>query len=463
MSTRAALSIKQLSSSLTMAVRGKGLLVNTIKTMAFSIAILLVNMATGMITARLLGPEGRGMQTAMILWPQFLALAATFGIHTALLYHMKKSPKEESALYYSSLILTAAASAVPVLLGVFLVPMWMTSAAPEVVEASRWFMLASPFMLLYFMHNALFRGREEFHLFNRMRYLVPLLTLVLLLLLALTGTLTPFTSGLVYLLPYVPVTLLAIGRAVMLYTPSIPDIRKTWRKVMSYGMGSYGIDLLGNLFLYIDQIILVSLLAPGPFGLYVVAVSLSRMLNIFSASINLVLFPKASSLEPREGAHLTLRVFKLSLAAALMVSLLLMLAAPLVIEVLYGKVFLDSIGVFKLLVLEVVLGGSAIVLGQAFMAAGKPIITTISQAIGIGLAIPMIYWLVPLYGVIGAGWALLIPAVVRLAFVMAAFQLKFRFSLRELVWNGDDTRWCLGLLRSRKLQRTEPSMSEGAD
>lgn len=447
---RVSASFKRVTSSFTGLFSGKGLLNETIKTMAISMVILVVNMATGMLSARLLGPEGRGILTAMILWPQFLAFAGTFGIHAALLYHLKKSPKEEAELYYSSLILTLLAGVIALIAGYWFIPFWMGEHSAEVIRSGQWFMASTPFILLFFMHNALFRGREEFHHFNRMRYLVPVLSLVMIVLLAGFGKLTPLLAGIAYLAPYIPVTLLAMLRAFKLYRPKLGSFREVSRKIMSYGMGSYGIDLLGNLILYVDQIILVTLLAPRSFGLYVVAVSLSRMVNVFSASINMVLFPKASSLEPKEAAVLALRVFKISTGIAVICSLVIMLAAPLVIRVLYGSEFVESIQVFRLLLLEVVIGGAALVLAQSFMAIGKPFIVTITQAIGVVLVIPLIYILVPIYGPLGAAMALLIPSFIRLLYVIVSFQRKFGMGIRSFFLTGEDIIWVKKIVLTRK-------------
>ncbi len=436
-------------------VHRKGLLGQTVKTMAFSMAILAINMLTGMVTARLLGPEGRGIQTALILLPQFLPFACTIGIHAALLYHMKKNPEREAELYYASLWLTLCAGAVCVIAGLFLIPAWLGEDTASVVPTAQWLMATTPFMLLFFMHNALFRGREEFNMFNRMRYLVPLLTLVALLLLAMLDRMTPTTSAIAYLVPYVPVTIYAMIRAIRLYRPRFSGMISTFKKVLSYGFGAYGIDLLGNLILYMDQIILVNLLAPGPLGLYVVAVSLSRVLAIFSSSIIMVLSPKASSLPAKDAALLTLRIFKLSLLGAIACTILFVIAAPIMLQLLYGDRFVESANVFRLLVFEVVISGAALVLAQAFMAIGKPFVVTVSQAIGVLLVIPLMYFLVPEYGVIGAGWALLLPSMIRLLYVVIVFEWRFRLGLRSLIPGPDDVRWITSMLRDRKASRKE--------
>jgi O-antigen/teichoic acid export membrane protein len=439
------------ASSILAVFHGKGLINETIKTMAFSVAIILINMATGMITARMLGPEGRGVLAAIILWPQFLSFATTLGLHSALLFHVKKTPEDEGSLYYASLFLSGFTGLFAIIAGVLLIPYWVEAHTPTTVVIAQCLMLVAPFMHLYFLNTAFFRAREQFHLFNRMRYIIPLLTLFTLLLLSFMELLTPFTAGLAYFAPYVPVTLWSVIHGTRLHpSPRLLGLRSAIRRIVKYGMESYGIDLLGNMILYMDQIILVSLLAPGPLGLYVVAVSLSRMVNIFSSSIIMVLFPKVSGLTDEDAAHLSLRVFKFSTAFALIGASIIMLIAPLVIRLLYGELFLESIPVFRLLLLEVVLGGAAMVLGQAFMAIGKPMILTISQGIGIILIIPLMYVLVPRYGITGAGFALLIPALIRLMYVIIAFQRKFHFGIRALFITKKDLAWVKTMIKSRK-------------
>ena len=61
----------------------------TVQTLLANVLILGVNFGTGIITARLLGPVGRGEQAAIILWPQFLAYALTLGLPSAMLYNLR--------------------------------------------------------------------------------------------------------------------------------------------------------------------------------------------------------------------------------------------------------------------------------------------------------------------------------------------------------------------------------------
>lgn len=76
--------------ALTNSVKQRGSLGNVVQIFASNVFILGLNVLTGIIIARFLGPEGRGEQAAMIMWPRFLAYSLTLGIPAALVYYMKK-------------------------------------------------------------------------------------------------------------------------------------------------------------------------------------------------------------------------------------------------------------------------------------------------------------------------------------------------------------------------------------
>ena len=61
----------------------------TLQSLLSRIIILSINLATGIISARALGPQGRGELAAIIMWPQFLSYMMNLGLPTSLLYNLK--------------------------------------------------------------------------------------------------------------------------------------------------------------------------------------------------------------------------------------------------------------------------------------------------------------------------------------------------------------------------------------
>src|SRR5256885_3952979 len=69
-------------------------------------AMIGINAATGILTARALAPIGRGELSAMIMWPVFLANAMTLGIPNALRYNLKRGSIAAKNLVGAALLLS---------------------------------------------------------------------------------------------------------------------------------------------------------------------------------------------------------------------------------------------------------------------------------------------------------------------------------------------------------------------
>lgn len=414
---------------------------DTVRTMMFSIMILGINMLTGILTARYLGPTGRGEQAAMVIWSQFLAFCMTFGVPSALIYNVKKKTEDAATLYSTALWMGLASGCAAAGLGVAIVPYWLDTYSADVIRFSQWSMALVPLMVLSQINNAMMQVRGEFRLYNRLRFLIPLSTLVLLGILIAANAMDAHATALAYLLPSVPFYLWTTLRLIGIYKLALKRTFQSFKKLFTYGLGSYGNDLLGNVSYYIDQIVVIGLLSPAQLGLYAVAVSLSRVVNVFSTSIIVVLFPKASGLPKDEVVALTFRVFRIGIFVSLLVSGVIMLLAPFVFTWLYGPDFREALAVFRLLLLEVAISGGTMVLAQAFMALGKPKIVTILQGLGLLLVIPLLSVLVPRMGLVGAGWAMLSSVLLRFLFILINVRFTLKSKVPGLFVTKADIRW----------------------
>lgn len=421
--------------------KSKGNSSAAVKTMFVSILILLLNMLTGVLTARYLGPTGRGEQTAMVNWSQFLAFSMSFGIPSALIYNAKKNPDDAGVLYRMALMIALFFGTAAMIVGIVVLPYWLKSFSPEVVQFAQWSMILCPLIVVSQVNNATFQFRGDYKRFNWLRYLIPLMTLMMIGVLILTGTMTPFTTAVAYLAPSVPLFIWMTINLLRTYKVKMRDSYQQFKKLFTYGLGSYGNDLLGQFSYYIDQIIIAGLLRPADLGLYAVAVSLSRMVNFFSNSITVVLFPKASELSKEEAISLTFKAFRISTTFTLLGSLILMLIAPLVIPLLYGKDFNTALTVFRLLLLEVTISGGTLILAQAFMALGKPKFVSILQGVGLMLVIPLLFFLVPKFGLFGAGVAMLSSSILRFGFIILNIRFNLKVKIPRLLINGQDIQW----------------------
>jgi O-antigen/teichoic acid export membrane protein len=158
-------------------------------------------------------------------------------------------------------------------------------------------------------------------------------------------------------------------------------------------------------------------------GAYVVVLSLSRMLNLFQNSVVMVLFPKAAGHAEETVLALTGRSMRISTLITLVASITVAVLGPVLLRVLYGREYVAGLASLRILLVEVTISGAVYILAQAFMALGRPGIVTVLQAIGLGLSVPLMLWLIPIWGIQGAAVSLLISTTVRFAFIYFGFPI----------------------------------------
>ncbi len=400
--------------------------------------VLAFQIATGIVTGRILGPAGKGEQAAMILWPLVLSNAMIMGLPNSLIYNLKRHPEEKSQLVSAVLMLGGAFAAVAALIGIVFIPQLMRSYSADAIHSAQWFMLYTPVGVILLITIAALRAEDDFTSPSIFSFFTSFITLIVLCLLALVGMLTPLTAGLTYLLGILPGFCWIFMRLWRLFRPRLRNIRSSCQRLMRYGLRSYGIDLIGALSTQVGQVLVVSFLPPAAMGLYVVAYSLSRILDVFQYGIVTVLFPKAAARSIEEVVVMTGRAARVGAALFVTVGSALALLSPMLLRLLYGSEYMEAVTVLRILLIEMVLTSATSILVQAFMALGRPGTVTIFQGIGLGLSIPLMLVLIPRYGLVGAGLALLCSSLVRLILVLISYPLFLKVHPPALLLNLKD-------------------------
>jgi O-antigen/teichoic acid export membrane protein len=400
--------------------------------------IILLNAATGIISARALQPAGRGELATIILWPVFLASALTFGFPSALTFQLKHNPKKQSQLLGAALLLALLTSVLAILVGLFLMPAWIAQYPPRTILFARIFLITTPLTSLLTVGRGALESRGDFTNSNKLLIWSPAMTTFLLFILLFTHKITPYTAAAAYALVGIVPVLMMLRQLWRLFQPSLNSFLSSTRMLFSYGIRSYGIDLCGTMALYVDQALVVRALEPKMMGIYVVALSLSRMLNVFHTSVIMVLFPKAVRQSPEVVREMTSRAMRISTMLTAAAGLGIILLGPQMLSLLYGGQYQVATTVLRILVIEVVLSGAALVLSQAFMALGRPGVITALQVTGLLLAIPLVMVLTPRYGIVGAGLALLISTSTRLICVLLCFPLFLKMRVPDILPKWQD-------------------------
>ena len=354
---------------------------------------------------------------AMIYWPQLMAYVLTLGLPTAITYHLKHNPLDTNRVVGCIFWVGAVLGSIAAVIGVNIIPFWLRQYSVDVIEFAQYAMVFSPPALIGLMLVAAAQSQPTLKIFNIARFGSPLITFLLLVCLLILGVFSPMSAAMSYFIGSAIVsTLLAIWTW-RRFRPHWVGSMQAFRGLLSYGIRSYGVELLRVFSMYFDRMIVLFFLDATAMGLYVVALSLAQVLNVIPNGVSSVLFPRASGQSREAVLHMSGQALRFGLLAAIVAGLPLILVGPYLLGFVYGDEFTHAATVLRLLVLYVMISGLALILEQAYMALGMPGRISLLQGLAFGSGIPLLIWLVRDYGIEGAGISLLGMAILRFALV----------------------------------------------
>jgi enterobacterial common antigen flippase len=411
-----------------------------IQTFLSRILILGVNLFTGMVTARLLGPEGRGAMTVISLWPGFIAYCCTLGMPSATIYCLRNYPEMAAELFSAAMMITAFLGAIAGAIGAIGIPHWIPTDkySPDTIFWAQVFMATAPFSLLALVSGSALEAVGNFSAANKQKFIVPLSTFAILVSLYLSGNLTPPTAAFAYVISALICLITAapdLGRA---FGWSGPRSVLPFRRLLNSGLRIYGIDLLNTMSGQLGQVLVAGLLSPINLGYYNLTMNLSRNLGTIQGSLVSVLFPKLVGRPIEEIQKLTEFAAKVSFYALTLISLPVIGLASFLLTGLYGSDFDAATVIFQILVVESILSCLVWLLTQVFIALGKPLLITVLQSIGLVVTVVLMFVLAPSMGLTGAGLALLCSTVLRLVMSMGCFPWVLKISPPNLIWRRRD-------------------------
>lgn len=431
-------------------LRGRGTHARFLQTMSVQVAIVLVNVATGLLTARLLGPEGRGALAAIVFWPQFLASLALAGLPYSLVFHLRGAPGDRREVFAAGLAMAFALGCLGALAGAFVIPAAMSHSYPPAVIA---FAQASAALAVVNLTAMLLKSSlgalDRQGLANRFGFADPALYLALLLLAAAAAPLTPqlaaacmFGSGIITLLA--TCHRLWPGRL-----PGFAAVRRWLGPVGGYALRAAPAGLLANLSYHLDRLVLVVLIPPRELGLYAVAFALSRLMEVVKTTVASAGMAAMAGREAAEAKALHDRVFRFVLVAVLGIAAGgFALGGPAIVLV-YGAEFGPANILFRVLVVEAALSCLGQVVAQLFFSLGRPGQASVAQAAGFVVSLAAMLALVPATGAFGAAVGLALGALVRLCVLLAAVRLVLRMDLPcPVLGRGELALFWRGLNRS---------------
>lgn len=407
-----------------------------IQTACANLAVQIVNLLCGIITARSLGADGRGLLAGIIMWPQFLAYGMTMGIPIASVYWLKRRRDISSELAGAGLLLSAVFGFLAALVGAVILPYSLHTYPAAAIHLARLWILVTPLELLAVTLIAQAQAADAFSKYNVYRFLSPFSVLIVLVIEKSLGRLTYSSAAFAYLLGGTPAMIWTARWAWKHFRPTLRSPVASSRLLLSYGVRAWGADLLGTVATQVDRVLVVGLLNPEMMGLYVIAQSAAGVLAFIPTAVAPITMPRSTNLSTGDTVALTGRAARATLCLMLLASLPLLVCGDFLLRLVYGHGFAGAAAILPFLVVEAIASGLTSVLSQAFLAAGFPGTVSMLQGCGVLTSIPLMFWLIPRFGLKGAGCALMLSTLCRLLFVLLNFPYKLKSRPPGLIMGG---------------------------
>jgi O-antigen/teichoic acid export membrane protein len=362
----------------------RGLVRAGIVTYVFSALTLVANLVTGIVSARALGPSGRGVFVALTTVTQLAGLLFAVGVANSLSYYIARRPEDGPRLLTTWAAMLVPLTAVAIAISELLLPT-IFSGDQQAIDLGRWFTFSIVLVVGLELNYGLLLGMHDFLVYNVLRFaqaaLIAAAFVVLwvademtvenALLAAIVGSTTAMAAGLVR-----SVVRVGVGRL----DPRL-GATSLW-----YGVRGQGSTVATNVTARLDVAMLPAFVTNANVGLYSVAANLSLIVHQLSNTFAGLVLPAAAS-DPERGRIKVIGSLWASLVVAAVLAAVLALFARPLIGLVYGDSFRHAAEPLLLLLPGVVLFAGSSILAAGVYAAGRPFTATFAQLLGMGVTV----------------------------------------------------------------------------
>ncbi|MDQ6826829.1 MAG: polysaccharide biosynthesis C-terminal domain-containing protein [Candidatus Eremiobacteraeota bacterium] len=346
------------------------------------------------MTARILGPEGRGIY-ALPTIDAGLVSALFTGLTSSVSYFMLNKKVGRGAFapaFLTAGIFVAMGSVGIVILATLANQRW--AIAPAIASL--------PFIALMNISVGILTGVKMV----RYNGVVGLLSTV--------GTFTLMIVGFSFFsrTPTIAIAAWLINLAVLagcvitvaLYNSRhLPLVALPFREYFRFAAKLGAVNLLTLLNYRIDVYIVAMLTSPATLGIYTLAVAAAESLQTVAQVATIITAPHIASLDRKAALALTSRCVRNNTAIAALLCVIVAFAAPFLIQAVYGTRFMAMIPSLRVLLIGVVgLSGASPLSSFFTLKVGRPEISMVMASISAAICLVVTILLLPRIGILGA-------------------------------------------------------------
>ena len=369
-------------------------------------ALSLVGLLTGMLSARLLGAEGRGQLAAAQAWPLFLATLGSFGLTESIAYFVARFPSRARSALATGLLLAVPFTLAAVLAGMWLLPLMLRGQSMEVQQVATQCLVLVPLLTLSAAPSQALRGVGRYRAWNVLRLVTPLIWLATLVAVRGTDYATVPTLALAFIGATGVAALVTHFYAWRTLPGAAAPGRSLVRPMLAYSAPTMAATIPQWLNLRLDQLIVIALLDARAVGLYVVGVAWSAAARPLAEVVAHNVVPALAG--GKDTWHRARLVYRVGAFAAMGTSLLLLVATPTLLPLIFGVEFRAATSVALIMVLAGAVEATNGVGAECLRGLGRPRAVMLAECVGLAVSVVALPVLVLVGGIIGAACASLL-------------------------------------------------------
>jgi O-antigen/teichoic acid export membrane protein len=389
-----------------------------VQTFAATAVITLMGVVSGILAARLLGPQGRGELAVIILLPMLLTTIGGLELPRSLAFEISRAKGSAHTLVATGFWLAISLGTLQALILLVVLPWYLPSDKAPLIGASCWFVLYLPAACVSTTLMGSDQGRGRFGKFSLFLALPGILYVLAIMALWEARKVTPVVFAYGVLASGILTAAIRVAIDGKVLVRNMPD----WaiaKRLLTRGLKYYVPAIAGFLFSRADMFLVVRLLPAEAIGLYAVAqaIAVGQLVTV-SPFVHVSFAAVAAEHELQKIRETIVHHFRLSQMVAIAMGCALAATASWGIRLFFGAGFMGATNASLLLIAATALWAMAQVLDQSFRAASHPRPGIASNSVGLAIVFAVGIPGCLRYGVNGMAGAVLIGQIANLAILI---------------------------------------------
>ena len=386
----------------------------------------LIGLLLVVLVARFYGPEGNGVFAVALLLPSTLIQILNLGLPSSNVFFLGKNLNLIKEIFILNFWITLILCIFGIFVGAVLITFFHDVLFPGIDYNLLWIaLLCFPLGLIQTIVNSLFHALEKFRLYNILLILPPV-TLVasLLYLISVEETEIKYLVGSQLFSSIITIIVSVYWiRKIDLSDKLDLQLQDLSRQLIKFGIKSHLSNLVSFINYKIDIFLTNFFLGPIAVGIYVIAVSLSERLWIFSHSASAVIFPRLTRMSNNESERksLTPMISRWVLFITLIFACISFYIIDFLVQFFFGSEYLEASLVYFLLLPGVLFLSCSRVLSNDIASRGKPEFNLFISFIVLAVGIIGNLILIPIFQLEGAACATSISYFFHLLFTIKVY------------------------------------------